>query len=430
MRNTPIVNAITDVFNEAIRQGCIHIDVEDQEIDGRSVTIRNTENVNFGSCSYLGLEMDIRLREAAADAAMKYGVSFAQSRAYLNLPYYQELEFLLSQIFQAEVVVTATSSLTHISAIPLLIGKQDAVILDHHVHNSVSTATRLLQAQGIHVETLRHGKLDLLRERYEALKQTHEHVWYMVDGVYSMQGDLAPIPELRAMLEELDQFYLYVDDAHGMSWTGKHGCGYAMSHGPIHPKMVVTVSLWKSFGAQGGAIVFPNKEWRNLVRVAGSSLIFSGPIPPMSLAAAVASAKIHLSEEIHEMQRALQSKIQYFNERAAALDLMLLHHNISPVKMIGLGKEDVTMALTSGLIHKGYYVNGVGYPSVPLNQSGLRITITNHVSLEDIDGLLTNMRMMLNEAYEVRNISEEKVKRSFTRNRAKAAAITAGKAES
>jgi 7-keto-8-aminopelargonate synthetase-like enzyme len=287
-----------------------------------------------------------------------------------------------------------------------------------------------LQAQGIHVETLRHGKLDLLRERYEALKQTHEHVWYMVDGVYSMQGDLAPIPELRAMLEELDQLYLYVDDAHGMSWTGKHGCGYAMSHGPIHPKMVVTVSLWKSFGAQGGAIVFPNKEWRNLVRVAGSSLIFSGPIPPMSLAAAVASAKIHLSEEIHEMQRALQSKIQYFNERAAALDLMLLHHNISPVKMIGLGKEDVTMALTSGLIQKGYYVNGVGYPSVPLNQSGLRITITNHVSLEDIDGLLTNMRMMLNEAYEVRNINEEKVKRSFTRNRTKVSAISAGKAES
>ena len=113
----------------------------------------------------------------------------------------------------------------------------------------------------------------------------------MADGVYSMFADLAPFDELAALLDRHAQLHLYIDDSHGVGWAGTHGRGPALEALGMHPRLIVAASLNKSFAAAGGAIVFPDPELRRRVRTAGGPMIFSGPIQPPLLGAAIESAR-------------------------------------------------------------------------------------------------------------------------------------------
>src|SRR6185436_14972501 len=120
--------------------------------------------------------------------------------------------------------------------------------------------------------------------------------WYMADGVYSMYGDYAPLKDIMQLLYNHEQLHLYVDDAHGMSWAGKNGAGFAKTILPRHERMFLVTSLNKAFAAGGGCLVYPNDDWKRKVRNCGSTMIFSGPVQPPLLGAAIASAQIHLSD--------------------------------------------------------------------------------------------------------------------------------------
>src|SRR5690606_1439171 len=118
---------------------------EDDRFDGRHVRVHGRVLVNFASCSYLGLELDSRLIEAAVDATRRFGIETSSSRAYLSAPLYTEFESLIEQVFGgAHVVVAPTTTLGHLAALPALIDDDDAVILDHQVHASVQMAAKLL----------------------------------------------------------------------------------------------------------------------------------------------------------------------------------------------------------------------------------------------------------------------------------------------
>ncbi len=140
---------------------------------------------------------------------------------------YEEIEALLDQIFAAHTLVTPSTTLSHFSALPVLIEEEDAVILDHQVHQSVQMAMPQIRLQGTHVEFVRHGRLDLLDSRVRELAESHRKVWYLADGIYSMYGDLAPLKALSWLLTRHEQLQLYIDDAHGMSWCGQRGRGFA-----------------------------------------------------------------------------------------------------------------------------------------------------------------------------------------------------------
>src|SRR4029078_3045351 len=117
-------------------------------------------------------------------------------------------------------------------------------------------------------------------------------------------------------------FYLYMDDSHGMTWTGPNGTGYVMSQLKEYPKkLFLACSTNKAFAAAGGVLVYPDEESKRKVQHCGKTLIFSGPIQPPMLGAAIASAKIHLSPEITTLQNKLMDKIDYFNNKARALNL-------------------------------------------------------------------------------------------------------------
>ncbi len=414
MKNTiPSVGLINQNVENAKKLGIAQLITEDDTLDGRYVTVDGKKMRNFGSCSYLGLEMDERMKAASIAALMQYGTQFSCSRAYLSIGLYRELEGLLEQMFERPVVVAPTTTLGHLSNIPVLIGANDAVILDHQVHSSVQTAVGLVKAKGVHVEMIRHNNMEMLENRIQKLEGQYDKVWYMADGIYSMYGDAAPLVELEELLNSYPNFYLYIDDAHGMSWTGNKGTGYVLSQMEFHPKMILITSLNKSFGAGGSAIVFPDEETKTLVRNCGSTLMFSGPIQPAMLGAAIASAKIHLSEEIHRLQKKLETRINCFTQTAEELDLLLLSDAPSPIFFIGVGKQEVGYELCHRMLQSGFYCNIAAFPSVPRNNTGIRMTLTNHHSMTDIYHLLNTMAAHLSDILNEQNTTKSAILRAF-----------------
>src|SRR5690606_16556895 len=147
-----------------------------------------------------------------------------------------------------------------------LILTDDAIILDQQVHFSVQTGAQLTAQKGVPIQMIRHSNLEMLERKLLEFKGRAKRVWYMVDGVYSMYGDTATVEELKKLLDKYPELYIYSDDAHGVSWTGEHGCGYFFSKMGLHPKVVQNVTLGKAFGATGGVTIYPTFEFYDRVK--------------------------------------------------------------------------------------------------------------------------------------------------------------------
>jgi 7-keto-8-aminopelargonate synthetase-like enzyme len=408
-----MLTAMQESFGEARRLGLMYQATEDAAFDGRHVTVAGRSLVHMGSCSYLGLELDERLVAGAVDAVRRYGSQFSASRVFLSSPLYAELEDLLGQVFEAPVIVAPTTSLAHVAAFPVLIAEDAAVILDQQAHSSIQNAANHLRVRGTHVEVLRHNRLDLLEERIVALRQRHREIWYMADGVYSIFGDHAPFEGLRRLLDRHEQLRLYVDDAHGMSWAGHFGRGLAAAHLGGHPRVVIVTSLAKAFGATGGVLVLPDDASRQRVRMVGSSMVFSGPIPPATLGAAVAAARLHLSSELPTLQAELRDMIDHCNAALLARQLPLVFPLTLPVRFLATGTPGAAHHLTHRLLEEGYFPNVAVFPAVPMKHAGVRFTVTRHHTRADLERFADAIARHLPEALAAGDTSLEAVLANF-----------------
>ncbi|MDD2636344.1 MAG: aminotransferase class I/II-fold pyridoxal phosphate-dependent enzyme [Bacteroidales bacterium] len=413
-RPNKFVDTVFECCDTGVRQDVFQIIFEDEKIDGKSITIDGKKLVNFGSCGYLGLELDPRLIDGAIDAARRYGVQYSSSRAYSACPLYREAEELLSKIFDNNpAVLAATTTLTHVGVLPILLQENDLIILDQKVHGSVQMACQLLKARGTQLEMIRHNNMQMLEEKINENPNKYEQIWYMADGIYSMFGDVAPIDDLIYLLDKYENFYLYIDDAHGMSWTGKNGRGYVMQNRPLHPKIVLTTSLAKGFGVGGGVFVMSNQEMKRKIFTCGTSYTFSGPIQPPLLGAIIESAKIHLSDEIDVLQNNLKEKIDYTRRLGQELKLPEVNPSESPIFYYALGHPRVGYSMIKKLMNEGYYTNIGIFPTVPVNCTGLRIPVTLNQSNEDIKNVLQAFAYYLPKVLDEQNVSIEQICRSF-----------------
>ena len=412
-RHEQILDTIDEVTNISASLGIAQLKVESEEINGRTITIKGREVVNFGSCSYLGLEKNPEIIEGVVDAVRKYGSQFSSSRAYASVTLYTEAEALLEEMFERPILLAPTVTLGHLSNIPVLVGDRDAVILDLQVHACVQTAAQLVKARGVHVELIRHNRVDILEERINELKDKYEKIWYMADGVYSMYGDFLPINALYRLLDSYPQFNLYVDDAHGTGWIGNNGVGYVLSQKPFHERLFLVAGLAKSFAACGGVLVFPNERAKNKVRNCGGTFIFSGPIQPPMLGAIIASAKLHLSKNIKQYQNELQKRVDYFVETCKTFNLPLIGESNSPIFFIGVGKPGVGYNMVTRIMNKGFYINLSVFPSVPYKNTGLRIPLTVNHTFEDIYDLLSIIAEQLPFALKDNDSSIEEINKAF-----------------
>ncbi|REJ82493.1 MAG: aminotransferase class I/II-fold pyridoxal phosphate-dependent enzyme [Bacteroidetes bacterium] len=400
-KHDQVLEIVNQVATIAAKLGIVHNNTDDGILDGRHISIKGNKLLYFGSCGYLGLEHDARLKQGAIDAIQKYGTQFSSSRAYVSSSYYQESEHLLSTMFGGRPLLLLQSlTVGHMSNIPILVGSDDAVIMDSQVHDSVQTAVQFLKNRDIHVELVRHNRIDMLESRIKALKNDYHKIWYMADGVYSMQGDYAPIKDLFRLADQYEQLYLYIDDIHGMSWAGPNGTGYALSQGDYHPKLYLTTGLTKAFGTAGGLLIYPEESSYNLVKNTSKAFIFSIQMPPMVLGASIASAKIHLSDEIYTFQKELKDKVLFFNSTAKKLGLPLINETDSPIGFIGVGKPDVGYNMVRRMMNHGYYFNLSVFPSVSYNNTGLRIPLNRMHTYQDIENLLNEIAIQLPMALE------------------------------
>jgi 7-keto-8-aminopelargonate synthetase-like enzyme/predicted N-acyltransferase len=383
------INTIDECLTNGVKNGIFQVSLEDETFNGREVTIGGNRVVNFGSCSYLGLETDDRLKQGAIDATLRYGVQYSSSRLFSACPLYEEFESLLYKIFENNpTIVAASTTLSHLGAIPILVQDEDLVILDHQVHGSVQLAVQVVKARGTKVEMIKHNRMDMLEDLIKTNPNKYNKIWYMADGLYSMYGDYAPLKDLSFLLEKYANFYLYIDDAHGMSWAGKHGNGTVLRELPMHPKMVLTTSLSKGFATSGGATVLPDEEMKRKILTCGSSYTYSGPLHPPMLGAAIASAKIHLTDEIYTLQQSLQEKLTMTQDIIEKYELPHVLPSNSPIFYLGLGLPRVGYNMVKRLLNEGFYTNIGIFPGVPVKCCGLRLAITNGPTKDDIKNVL------------------------------------------
>jgi 7-keto-8-aminopelargonate synthetase-like enzyme len=379
------LDTIDELFTDAKNRGIMHLVSNISEFSDRKLSIFNRELLNFGTCGYLGLELDQRLKDGAIEFTQKYGTQHNISRAYLASGIHMQLEEYLSQMFDNRPVLTFSSvASAHISVIPTLITREDAVILDQQVHMSVQTAAQTLRQRGTPIEMIRHSNLEMLEQQVIQLSQKHKKIWYMIDGVYSMYGDVPPIDGLLYLLDKYPSLHLYIDDSHGMSWHGKNGTGYINSLIPPHEKIMLLTTMSKGFGVTGGIAIFPNKESCRKVGIFGGPLVYSLPLTPPVIGAAIASAKIHLSDDINRMQKELRENVDYCNQLISKTDMTIMSDPLTPIFFVGMGQPKVGFNMVKRLQNEGFFVNLAIFPAVSVRSTGIRFTISRQVQKNEI----------------------------------------------
>lgn len=398
------------------QRGLSALRVEDRNLEGAWLTIGGRRLVNFGSCAYLGLNTDPRLKAAAKDAIDRFGPVFSSSSAYTSVGLYTELEERLRRIFHAYVIVPPSTTLGHLAALPVLIGEGDAVLVDSQAHSTVHLATQILMAEGISVTPVAHNDLAVLTAAVEDACRRFDQVWYIADGIYSMLGDVAPVPQIMDLVDKHENLHAYFDDAHGFGWKGINGRGWVLDAVPWHPRMVVAVSLAKSFGSGGAALAFPTAAMAERVQMSGGTMVFSGPLHPAQLGAAIASADIHLSPELEERQAVLNRQIKMVKAGLLAANLPVVKTDDTPLWFVRIGGSEQALELGRRMMDDGFYLNFSAFPAVPVGKAGLRLTHTVYHTAQQIEGMIEslarNFRLVAGKPEIVFDITDQAMRRA------------------
>lgn len=400
-------------LQHGINNGVLHLSANSTGKKGEFLNVRNKNLINFSSYSYLGLEKNQKLIKSCIEATQKYGTQFGYSRAFISIDLYDELESLLSQIYSGHVVLAPSTTLAHQSAMPVLMDKSDLIIIDQFAHASMYYSVKAIRDSGAKLEILRHNRIDLLEEKIQMERSKYRKIWYVADGVYSMQGDYSPVKELKSLMDRYEHFNLYIDDAHGMSWCGENGKGYVLSKIDLHDQMILVTSLNKAFASSGGAIILKSKEQYRKIRTCGGTLIFSTPIQPPMLGTGIASAKIHLSDEISTLQKKLKDNIQYCNQLIFEIGIPDLSASDSPVFFLPTAFPKVCYSVAQKMMNDGFYVTPVLYPAVSMRRAGIRFCISSIHSKKDIRQMLYRMKTNYVESLEEGKVELKTILRYF-----------------
>ncbi|HEX7100091.1 MAG TPA: aminotransferase class I/II-fold pyridoxal phosphate-dependent enzyme [Acidimicrobiia bacterium] len=379
--------------------------------DGSIIRVDDRDLVNFGNCSYLGLSVDPRLKQGAIEAIERFGPLYASSQMYAAVELYNELEQLLAEMTDARaVVLPPTTTLGHLATLPSLVGTDDVVVLDSHSHASLQLTVQVLAGRGIQICPVPHNDMRRLTEAVDEAASRHPRVWYIADGVYSMMGDFAPVEEISALKNRYPNLYVYYDDAHGFSWRGEKGRGFVLENVTLDEQTIVAAGLGKAFGTGGAAIFFGDPELALTVKRIGGPMTFSGPIHPPTLGAAIAAARIHLSDEYLILRRRMADQIKLVTALLAEHRLPVTSWAPTPIWQVRVGDFDRMLELTRRMLDDGYYVNPTAFPVVPHGHAGIRFTHTLNNTDDQIRGMVerlsANYRAVVGEPDTVVDLTE------------------------
>ena len=414
LRQARVLQMIESTMATGVEAGVIRVHAADEMLDGEAITVDGRRLLNFGSCSYLGLNTDPRLKQGAIEAVERFGPLFSSSTAYASVSLYADLKERLEQIFDAHIVLPPTTTLGHLAALPVLINADDPVFVDVNAHASVHLAADVLRGRGTTVVEVAHNDMDALEA---AINQAETGgtcaIWYLADSIYSMYGDIAPVRAIADLMDRYPSLHVYFDDAHGFSWSGLHGRGFILDQIPFHPRMVIAVGMAKSFGSGGAALAFADPDFASRVLLTGGPLTFSGPIHNAELGAAVASADIHLSSEHVELQTRLLAQIAFVDDLLRRSRLPVMDFGPTPIWFLRLGRHDQAVDMARRLMDDGFYVNPSAFPAVPRGFAGIRFTHTLHHSEDQIESLVSAIARHLADVVEEPRVAIDLTKESM-----------------
>ena len=345
------------------------------------VTMDGQKVVMLGSNNYLGLTSHPRVKEAAAAATMRYGTGCAGSRL-LNgtLDVHVELERKLARFMNREAaIVFSTGYQVNVGTLSCLLDRHDVVLMDAMNHASLIDGVRLSFGKSL---KFRHNDADDL-ERKLARVDDEKGKLIVVDGVFSMEGDLTPLPEIVRHKKKYGA-RLFVDEAHSLGVFGEHGRGVAEHFGVEDEVDLVMGTFSKSLATVGGFIT-GNAEVIEYIQHTARAQIFSAAIPPGAVAAV--SAAIDIVEAEPERRARLWENTEYMRNELGALGFETCGSQ-SPVIPLLIGEDAATFQMAKRLQEEGVFVNPVMTPAVPAGHGVIRTSYMATHKREHLDQAL------------------------------------------
>ncbi|HFC9193317.1 TPA: glycine C-acetyltransferase [Enterococcus faecium] len=355
------------------------IDILESE-NGACIIVDGKRMINLASNNYLGFANREELKKACIEATETYGVGAGAVRTINgSLKIHQQLEEKIAEFKGTEAAIAFQSGFNcNMGAISAVMTKEDAILSDELNHASIIDGCRL---SGAKIIRIKHQDMkDLEKKAKEAIEsKKYKKIMYITDGVFSMDGDIARLPEIIPIVEKYG-LVTYVDDAHGSGVTGK-GAG-TVKHFGLSDKIDMQMgTLSKAIGVVGGYVA-GSKTLIDWLKARSRPFLFSTSLTPGAAAAALAS--ITLMQEHPEIVEKVWENANYFKE-----ELKKAGYNIgmseTPITPVILGDEKVTQTFSKKLIEHGIYAKPIVYPTVPLGTGRIRNMPTAEHTREMLD---------------------------------------------
>jgi len=335
--------------------------------------------LNFCSNNYLGLANHPRVLAAARVAMEKYGIGPAAVRSIAGtMDLHIELEERMARFKGVESAITFQSGFNaNLAAIPALVGRDDAIFSDELNHASIIDGSRLSRAKIIRFA---HADPDDLEEQLQEHRAKHPRALVVTDGVFSMDGDIAPLDDIFAVTQNYDAV-LMVDDAHGEGVLGRGGRGI-VDHFNLHGKVDIEVgTMSKAFGVMGG-VVAGNRLVVEWLRQRGRPFLFSSATTVPDTAACIAA--IDLLEESTTLVDKLWKNTDYFKKEMKLLGFDT-GNSVTPITPVILGDAPLAQQFSRELFESGVFAMAIGFPTVPPGKARIRVMISASHETEDLD---------------------------------------------
>lgn len=359
--------------------------------DGKRVTLASGHQaVEFINCSYLALDTQPRVIEAAKRILDQYGLHFCCARSRLSIDPNFELEARLSELFRGHAITFPSVTTAHMSTLPLLASgdllphgypRATRFVFDKNAHASMQYLRPVISEEARQVSVLPHNDLGALEAAAKEAAEAGETLVYLADGVYSM-GGLCPLPEIIEIAERYP-VVLYLDDAHGTSIFGRNGEGFARGAwgGELPESVFITYSLAKGYGCNGGGVLLPTKWQADRVRNFGMTYGFSAPLDFSIVGAALVAADLHFDGTVEALQKTLRTRVALF-DKVVGSDT----HDFSPIRRIAIGDEEVAIGIGERLLDAGYLVSVAFFPVVARSRAQLRACLSVEHTDEQLRG--------------------------------------------
>ena len=348
-------------------------------IDGREV-------ITLSSNNYLGLNTHPRLREAAIEAVRRFGAGSGAVRTIAGtMSLHEELERRLAEFKHVEATLTFQSGFTaNTGTIPILAGEGAVIVSDALNHASIIDGIRLTKAER---RVFAHADMDGLRDALRAVRDAPggagRRLLVITDGVFSMDGDIARLPEIVEAAEAVDAI-VYVDDAHGSGVLGRNGRG-SVDHFDLHGRVHVQIgTLSKAIGVLGGYVA-GSTALREVLIHRARPFLFSTSAPPAVAAACLAA--IDVMETEPALFERLWQNTRFFKAGLAGLGFDI-GASETPITPVIAGSGAMAIRLSDRLFEEGVFAQAIGYPTVPDDRSRVRTIVTAEHSREELETCL------------------------------------------